>query len=236
MNKLVNACMIVKNSGDTVKMTLEFLKNNFEHIFIVYSESEDNTEEILQEYIFEENFHMYKREFDDFSSQWNYILNISSEYNKNWNLKIDADEIYENANFDRLVELAKKVNIYGFYFKRYNLQNDFNHYLLKGYPDWQIRLVPDYCRMNGALVDENFSVNGKILPWDKNSIIHFGHVRNEKALELKNIDRKKLAEFDNCDGKQLKEYSNWFITRNKLWKNDVAILPDNIQKVVNEYI
>ena len=228
--------MIVKNSADTLGVTLKYLDQNFEKVVIVYDDSVDNTEEILMKY--KNRFFIVKNDFINFSQQWDKCIRLAHNENvkSDYLLKIDADEIYSETDFDKMATMMQTYNLKGLYFPRYNLQNDYQHYNKKGYPDYQIRLVHESVKMNGKPVDEGFIVKGKMLPFDKCSIIHFGHLRDKQSLIQKSIDRQIFADVDACDGLNMKKYKHWFLERNELWKNDVDVLPEKLQEIVRGYI
>ena len=227
----MTVCMIVKNSGDIVKNTLEFLADNFEKVKIVYDYSIDNTVEILMEY--KDKFQLIQRDFDHFGNQWNFCL---SNTDTEWNLKIDADEIYNNpTDFDKLCILGEKTNIEGFYFKRYNLQKDIEHYKKEGFPDPQVRLIRKNIRTSGDPANDAFVTSGKLMHYDKISIIHYAHIRNAEAQKQKGKDRLPVADYDPLDGPRLKENINWFLDRNKLWDNNIEKNPIEIQEIINKY-
>jgi hypothetical protein len=236
INKLVTACMVAQNCEDTIKMVLEELVKNFENIIIVYDDSFDNTESILQQYLkLYPSIKLYKNKFIDIGQQKTYATSMAET---GWVIIIDSDEFISEVDFDKYVTFAEKNNIGAYYFKRYNLINDLYHYRSVGFPDNQLRMMRKiHSKVYEPVHHRYYDIpkGMKIMEINQGYLVHLGDIRNEKYLIQKGKDRIKFVDNDECDGNQLKEDINWFVTRKELWKKDAELLPENIQNLIRGY-
>lgn len=230
-NKLVTACMLAKNCEDTMLATLKFLDDNFEDVVVVYEESSDKTVKILKEQY--SHFNLQHRVLDTFAGQRNYSLSFSKT---KWNLIIDADEIYSFTDFDKLVKLCESQPSLILSFPRYNLQKNLSHYKLEGFPDSQLRLLPSNIRVDNTHTYEQamLPINTKVLPFEKCSLIHFGHLRKKEFMQLKGQDQSRYIK-EGGDDSQLLKNPTWFFDRNEKWNHQVSKLPVDIQALVDSY-
>ena len=140
-----------------------------DEIIVMDSFSIDDTLKIAEKF----NVKIIKREFDDFSSQKNYAINLAKH---NWIYILDADErVSKNLEIEILETVKKPEGCVGFYINRTFY---FAGKKIK-YSGWKrdkvIRLfLKEYCRYNGNLVHEVIEARGKI-GFLKNKIDHFSY-------------------------------------------------------------
>jgi len=237
MQTNVSLAVIVKNSADVLDVFFRWATDNFREINVVVDTDNDDLtlDKCLHWDSKYESIHLKQHKFDDFSSQNNRAIDMSS---LDYCLHIDADEILESMPDDMLeMHMIKSKSDVGS-FNRLNLQCDYAHYNVDTRPDTQLRLIrmASNLRMNGKLVDESIELKcDTIVSHIPIDIIHFGHVRTNAALLLKGRDRLVFASDDSCDGQSLMLYGeDWFIERNKKW--NVASNLKKLQKTTIEQI
>jgi len=246
LNKLVTVCTIACNAEDTLSRFFNWVYPRFEHIVIVTSESEDNTVEIVQNFVSvrPERFTHIHKEMSSFAAHKQLSLDAAPT---EWKLIVDADEIFEEHDWDTTINnMPSNVNMISF--PRYNLQKDEKHYHKESYPDFQTRLVNSKVKFDKSkpvhetLLGEGPSywmtrdgVVTKILKSDPH-IIHWGHLRAEKDLKMKSIMRTKYAIWDRMDGAQLLKSDNWFAERNEQWDEQIKELPESTYLLVKQHL
>ena len=128
-----------------------------DEIIVIDSFSDDNTINLAKKH----NVKVIQRQFDDFSSQKNYVINLAKH---NWIYILDADERVTNQLKEEILQtLNEPTEFVGFYVYRtfYFIGRKLN------YSGWQrdkvIRLFrKDKCQYNGELVHESIKAEGKI--------------------------------------------------------------------------
>jgi hypothetical protein len=235
----ISACMIVKNSSDTLDITMKWALDNFEEICIVADVLHfDDTIDKLDDWELRhpDTIKLMYREFDDFSSQMNVCLEMAT---KEYTCITSSDEIMEEVQWDGIIKLMtdKSIDVIGFH--RFNLQYDIYHVIPIGYPDMQVRMfkTSKNIRMNGKVVDESLDFSNcrlMVLPFH---IIHFGHIRNEECLLQKGRDREIFANDDAADGAGLKKHGDkWFVERNNEWDEFKRPLERHYVNAILEYL
>ena len=213
--------------------------SRFEEIIIVKSDSEDQTDHILDKY---EKSHgsqiqVHYKKIKNIADQKQYCLDLSK---KNWRLIVDADEIFEEIDFNFLISRLEEQGIDAVCFPRYNLQVDEQHFQPEGYPDLQIRLFKSNVSFSLDPIHEtHHSMIGykKIGALSDTHIIHWGHIRSKEQNLWKSNMRRKYANTDLCDGEGLKQTENWFYERNKILGLDdnTTPLPEKVKNYVNRF-
>ncbi len=162
--KQLSALVLTYNEEDNIAACLDSI-SWIERIIVVDSYSDDQTEEICQQY---NNLDFYKNKFKDFASQRNFGLNkIESE----WVFVIDADERVTEELRDEIIETLNQPEAEGYEIARKN------YFLGKWikycgwYPDYTLRLFKSKYKYSG-LVHESPQINGKIKKLE-NDFIHY---------------------------------------------------------------
>ncbi len=140
-----------------------------DEIIVIDSFSNDETVHIAQKH----NVRVLQREFDNFSSQKNYAINLAKH---NWIYILDADERVNGALKNEILNaIQNSNNCVGFYIYRtfYFFDRKIN------YGGWQrdkvVRLFrKDCCKYDGKLVHELIEYDGKI-GFLKNRIEHYSY-------------------------------------------------------------
>ena len=233
----LSLCLVVANSDDCLLRFFKWSLARFQEIIIVKSDSEDSTNSILQDYSFSypNQIKVHYRPIDNIANQKQYCLDLSK---KDWRLIVDADEIFEDIDFDKLKTSLEEKDVDLVYFPRYNLQLDQEHYLSEGYPDHQPRLMRSNVSFSKDPIHETHHkmVGYKNAGSLNSHIIHWGHIRSEEQNLWKSRMRLKYADMDLCDGDGLKNNDNWFHERNKLLNLDQKLvdLPENVKKYIRK--
>lgn len=244
MQNNVSLCTIVKNSEDVFHKFMNWGLDNFPEINVVVdTTNDDDTMDAVLHY--SKNgyagcgrVNILVHPFDNFSKQWDRAIEMTT---KDFCIYMCCDEIIEELPPDGIEKFMNRAKIHVGVLNRYNLQRDPHHYNTIGYPDRQLRVIrmSTGIKMDGKLVDESLGVDRftpmEVLPW---SIIHWGHIRNKKALALKGKDRLPFAKFDDADGGGLEVHGeNWFIYRNEEWDKEFYLkeLPDHIENQNRKY-
>lgn len=140
-----------------------------DEIIVIDSFSDDNTIEIAKKY----KARIIQRQFDNFSSQKNYAINLAKH---NWVYILDADErVNEELKNEILAAVQNSTNFVGFYI--YRAFYFFDRKIKYG--GWQrdkvIRLFKKgKCKYDGKLVHELIEFNGEI-GFLKNKIEHYSY-------------------------------------------------------------
>ena len=140
-----------------------------DEIIVIDSFSDDNTIDIAKKH----NVRIIQRQFDNFSSQKNYAINLAKH---NWIYILDADErVNEELKNEILDAVQNSTSFVGFYIHRafYFFDRKIK------YGGWQrdkvIRLFrKDKCKYDGKLVHELIEFNGEI-SFLKNKIAHYSY-------------------------------------------------------------
>ena len=234
----ISLCLVVANSDDCLERFFKWSLPRFEDIIIVKSDSEDGTDSILDEYkkSYPNQIDLRYKKIKNIADQKQYCLDLSK---KDWRLIADADEIFEEIDFDFFITKLEEQGIDLGYFPRYNLQVDEEHYQPDGYPDLQPRLIKSNVNFSLDPIHEtHHAMVGQQKPAAFDShIIHWGHIRSEGQNLWKSNMRKRYANTDLCDGKGLRETDNWFYERNKkLGLDDKAIgLPESVISYIDSF-
>ena len=222
--------MIAQNSEDCIVRSLKWATEHFEEVNVVHSPSTDRTNEIVGSF---PGVTSIPRDFTDFSTQWDAAIAASS---KPWVLIMAADEIiYSPWSFDQVVKLLESKERVAGVLPRINFQRDIEHLQAGSYPDPKLVLIRSNLRMNGKPVDEMIDAQGKPVMFLKDiNILHWGHIREQKALKQKHHDRVKFAVSDPVDGKPMLESTkeDWFNERNVQWDKDAEPIES---KEIKEY-
>ena len=221
-SKAVTLCSIIADAQDCLPRFFSWGLPRFENIIIVASESIDNTHSMLQT-VSENNPNVVLayREMDNFACQKQYCVDLAST---DWKIVIDADEILEDTDLDRLVKIADENDVDLIAFPRYNLQKDSAHFHKGCYPDFQCRLFNSNVSFDKQLIHETMVGETKKVV-TKSHIIHWGHIRSEQQLQRKSNVRQQFSDVDEIDGIGLQQSNNWFYERNKAFNNQIEKLP-----------
>lgn len=163
----ISTVIITKNEEKNIKRLLESIKWTDE-IILVDDYSLDNTVKIAKTY----GAKIYKRKFDDFSSQKNYGINKA---NGEWILCLDADEIIPPAlkkEIKKIIENSAPAVAY--YISRRNIifGKEIKHSNFS--PDYHIYLFRKSAGKMAGKVHQDFIVHGRI-GYLKNALIHYNH-------------------------------------------------------------
>ena len=123
-NNSISLCMITKNEENYLGQALNSVKDIVDEIIIVDSGSTDKTKEVANN--FAEKFNVKVKFFsfnwnDDFSEARNESLKHTA---KDWILVLDADEIIEKEDLNKIKEIIKDNENDGFLFLQKNYTND----------------------------------------------------------------------------------------------------------------
>jgi glycosyltransferase involved in cell wall biosynthesis len=224
--------MIAKNCADILPVSLAWATANFNEVnLIVDTDNDDDT--LIEAHKFDRTVLVEHNTFKNFSQQKNLAMSLASTP---WVLSVDSDEIFEELEWDSLVDVMTRGGYDAASFALHNLQRDLYHYLPPVIP--KVRLIRrDIAKMDGKPADEGLAFNNKRVMNFPYAMIHFGHVRNEKALKLKGKDRIKFINEDPCDGPGMKKHGeDWFIKRNEEWDKRVEKLPKHLLDLVAKYV
>ena len=159
MSKLsLSACILVRNSQDTIKECLESLKD-FDEIILLDNESTDDTLKIAKEFNESyKNLKIYQSEFIGFGA----LKNLALSYATNeWIFSIDSDEVLEKECLDFLKDFFKSPPSKDIILAlpRKNLYK--NEWIKASgwYPDYVIRVFnKNYTKFNENIVHESVIV------------------------------------------------------------------------------
>ena len=102
----ISAVIITKNAVDTIRTTLESLKD-FQEIVVFDSGSIDGTVDLIKNY---DNVSLYSGDFLGFGETKNHAISLASN---DWFLSLDADEIVSNELILHLNEVGLQSNLVG---------------------------------------------------------------------------------------------------------------------------
>jgi len=235
----VSLGVIVKNSEDVLDPFFSWAVDNFPEINVVVdTKNDDKTMKKCLKWVKDcPQINLIEHKFDNFSLQWNRVIEMTT---KDFCIYMGADEILEEIPPDGIEKFMNRTKSHVGVMDRYNLQLNAEHYNSRGFPDRQFRVIrmSTGIKMDGKVVDESLGVDRftpmEVLPW---SIIHWGHIRNQKALALKGKDRLPFAHADDADGKGLAEHGeDWFAFRNIEWnKSGLKVLPMHLHNQNKKY-
>src|SRR3989344_2193313 len=114
----ISLCMITKNEEKYLGQCLDSVKELVDEIIILDSGSTDKTKEIAKK--FKAKMLDFKWN-DDFSEARNESLKHAT---KDWILVLDADEIIEKDDLEKIKEIVKDKENDGFQFLQKNYTND----------------------------------------------------------------------------------------------------------------
>lgn len=169
----ITAIIPTLNEGENIEKAIQSVLFTDE-IIVIDSFSSDKTIEIAAKYPVK----IIQRKFDDFSTQKNYAIS----YAKNdWILFLDADERITSKLQDEIIEnMAKNIEINGYYFKRDNFYKNKKVNFSGWGKDKVLRLFnKNYGKCNDKLVHEEVECSGrtKIL---KNSLTHYTYLNYQE--------------------------------------------------------
>jgi glycosyltransferase involved in cell wall biosynthesis len=101
MGNTISVCMIAKNEEENIKNSLECARKFADEIIVVDTGSEDATPEIARSMGAKVYFFPW---CDDFSAARNESLKYAT---CDWILWLDADDIIDDVNIERIKELKK---------------------------------------------------------------------------------------------------------------------------------
>jgi hypothetical protein len=235
-SKKVSLCLVVANTDDCIDRFFHWAIPRFEDIIILKSDSDDQTDQIIDRYYneFKNQISVHYQPIKNIADQKQSCINLSE---KEWKLIIDADEVLEDNDWDLQVQKLESQNIDLCFLPRYNLQKDENHFLSKAYPDMQPRLFNSRVKFSNDPMHETHHVmTGYRDSTAINDchIIHWGHIRSESHNLWKSKMRKQYANTDLCDGEGLLSHKNWFHERNEILKYNETInsIPPHISTFI----
>lgn len=177
MKIYLSAIIITKNEEENIARCLESL-SFVDEIVVVDSGSTDGTLEIAKKY----KANIFKRKFDDFSSQRNFAI---SKAQGNWILSLDADEeISEELALE--IKNAIESEVYnGYLIPRKNIifGKEIKH--TRWSPDKHIWLFKKGKGKFANLLHEEVEVEGKVGELS-NAKIHHSHKNVSQFLEMTN--------------------------------------------------
>ncbi|MBI1936194.1 glycosyltransferase [Candidatus Woesearchaeota archaeon] len=212
MPRTISLCMITKNEERYLGQCLNSVKEIIDEIIIADTGSTDKTKEIAK------NFNAKIFDFkwsDDFSAARNESLRHAT---KDWILVLDADEVIEKNDLDKIKKLAENPEDFaGFQLEQRSYINNFFEGAVKN--DSEFELVKEYpfyishflVRLFKSSLGIRFRhrvheivedyMKEKSLRYKKTGVAihHFGSVKNpelvnEKAEQYSNIILKQLEE------------------------------------------
>jgi len=116
----VSLCMIVKNEEAVIGRCLESVRGVFDEIIIVDTGSSDATKEICKTYT--EKIYDFKWT-DDFSAARNFAF---SKANCEYLCWLDADDVIEKEDAEKIISLKRNVNIADTYMFKYVISENFD--------------------------------------------------------------------------------------------------------------
>ena len=168
----ISALVLTYNEEDYIENCLKSIKW-VDEIVVIDSYSDDRTTEIAEKYTDK----IYKRKFDNFSSQRNYGLD---KMQGDWVLVVDADE---RITPELQKEILDKIKDNPGIAYRVPRKNYFLGKWIKycgWYPDYTLRLFQNKYRYSGR-VHENLEINDEIKDLD-NPLIHLTYKNLEHYL------------------------------------------------------
>lgn len=160
MDLNIAALILTKNEEMHIERCILSIKKLITKIYIIDSYSTDNTKNICQKY----NIQFIENKFYNYSSQYNWGLEIIKKYNHRWILRIDSDEILTPKLIDEIKNSLSNINqnISGICLKRKIIFNDkiLNY---GGTSSYQVRIFrPNLGFCENKFMDEHIIVKGKI--------------------------------------------------------------------------
>ena len=160
MDLNIAALIITKNEEIHIERCILSIKKLISKIYIIDSYSTDNTKNICQKY----NIQFIENKFYNYSTQFNWGLEIIRKYNHRWILRIDSDEILTPKLIDEIKNSLSNINqnISGICLKRKIIFNDkiLNY---GGTSSYQVRIFrPNLGFCENRFMDEHIKVKGKI--------------------------------------------------------------------------
>lgn len=120
-NKTVSLCMIVKNEEKFLESCLNSIKDIVDEIIIVDTGSIDNTIKIAEKFNAKIINHKWE---NNFSEARNISLNNAS---KEWILLMDADDIFDAGDKEKLIQIINKGDKIGYFFKTLSYVSEKNY-------------------------------------------------------------------------------------------------------------
>lgn len=174
-------CLIVKNESEYLEKCIQSSKNVVSQIIIVDTGSTDETINIAKKHTLD----VYLHPFDnDFSKARNFALSFVKTP---WVLFLDADESFEPADADRLLETVKQApnHIAGYQLTRYNFFGTGGWYTSKNLKVFRNHPEIRYEGTVSESVTQSIKKSGQTIADAPVLLNHFGHCRNVKQRETK---------------------------------------------------
>ena len=123
MNKpTISLCMITKNEENNLENCIGSVKDIVDEIIIVDTGSTDKTKEICKKFNFKEEIKFFDFKWnDDFSSARNESIKHAT---KDWILVLDADEVIDKDDLEKIKQIIKDTEDEGFLFLQKNYTDD----------------------------------------------------------------------------------------------------------------
>lgn len=189
MKNSLSATVITKNEQEQIARCLSSVVGLADEIIVVDSGSKDKTLEIAEEF----GAKIYKRVFDDFSSQRNFAI---SKATSKWVLSLDADEEIPKELAEEIREAINESSFDGYLIPRKNIifGKEIKH--SRWAPDRHVWL---FKKSRGKFVNEiheEVEVEGAVGELE-NAKIHYSHRNVSEFLEMMNAYTTREAEFKN---------------------------------------
>jgi glycosyltransferase involved in cell wall biosynthesis len=171
--------LLTFNSERKLEEVLKSVREIADEIVALDSGSTDKTLEILKSY----GAKVYQRKFDNFVSQKNHLLSLTT---KEWVLFLDDDEALSPQLASSIEKAIKNPSFDGYYINR--LTNYLGRWIRHAwYPDWHLRLAKrEKCRWVGSEVHESLKVEGRV-GYLKGDLLHYSY--SSVSEHLSKIDR-----------------------------------------------
>jgi len=217
----ISLCMIARNSKDTIKSSLQSVKDVVSEMIVVDTGSEDNTIDIAKK----EGAEVFEFEWiDDFSAARNFSI---SKAKGQWILILDTDETIDEKNKDKIRNLDFNNNV-AFYLNlksKINTESSFN-YVINSHPrlfknnigikfEGKVheQIIKSVNKINKTIIHTNVYIN------------HYGYNVDNKILDNKLKRNIKLLEIQaSGDNDSAIDYFHLGETYSMLFKWDKAII------------
>ena len=234
MSQTISLCMITKNEEKFLEQCINSVKEIVDEIIIVDTGSTDNTKNIAKKF----NTKIFDFKWvDDFSAARNESLKHAE---KDWILVMDADEIIEKNDLDKIKNSIENTNDFvGFSLEQRSYINNFFEGAVKNNSDFElVKNYPFYISHHLVRLFKNKlglyfkhsvheliedSIIAKNLKYKKPDVVlhHFGSLKNE------NLISDKTEQYSKIILKQLEEEPenaryNYQAARMFLGRNDIS--------------
>ena len=156
----IAALILTKNEEIHIERCILSIKKLVSKIYVIDSYSTDNTKNICLKY----DVQFLENKFYNYSTQFNWGLEIIKKNNHRWVIRIDSDEIFTPKLIDEIQNLFGNINqnLSGISLKRKIIFNDkiLNY---GGTSSYQLRIFRPYLGFcENRFMDEHIKVQGKI--------------------------------------------------------------------------